>query len=389
MPRLPRVYIKDSVYYVTCKGVPNMKIFKDREDFQMYFGLLKKYVEQHGVKLYAYSLMPRHLHLLMEVDEKTAISAVMHNLTSSYTKYYNSRYERKGHLFRERFKAALVEKDPRILVGLTAYIHLNAQKLNLAIAGETYPYSSYGLYLDYEQHNAEGLILKEQINEVLGVLAGQNYGEYVKKMDESEEFKKVYRKLQRKGMFGSEAFIKKVKKEIEKFKNNENMQEGAEDLPAEPGKNISRRIGTALLIFTLTAGGIYLYFDYARKPIEKNDVSNLSAQNTEILRDLNATEWQIQLIGKDGKVVSTDILTFKNGKIVSALLSQKNYPNSNYSMNIEDNKIIWETMQTSDSGTASWHGEVEAGKMRGILSLREEGKEAQDFSFKSIKFLKK
>ena len=97
----------------------------------MYFGLIKKYREQYQAQVYAYSLMPSHLHLLLEVDEKTTISTIMHNINSSYTKYYNGRYERKGHLFRERFKAALVEKDPKVLLNLTAYIHLNPKKLEI------------------------------------------------------------------------------------------------------------------------------------------------------------------------------------------------------------------------------------------------------------------
>ncbi len=368
-----------------------MKIFKDREDFQMYFGLLKKYTEQYGVKLYAYTLLPQHLHLLMEVDEKTAVSAIMHNITSSYTKYYNSRYERKGHLFRERFKAALVEKNPRILAGLTAYIHLNAQKVKLAIAGETYPYSSYGLYLDYSSAGGEGLILKDQINEVLSALAGQNYADYVKKMDSSDEFKKTFRKLQRKGMFGSESFIRNVKQEIKKHKNSEaqNNNNSEEEVLAKEGTVFPARLGTALLILALTAGGVYLYFDYSRSVPKKGLAVSTAEQGTEKLQNLNSTEWQIQLTTRDGKSIKTDVLSFLNGKVVSADLSRMDFPITNYSLNIENGKIVWETMQTSPSGTASWHGEVANGKMKGVLSLREKGKAPQDFSFNSIKYRKK
>jgi hypothetical protein len=61
------------------------------------------------------------------------------------------------------------------------------------------------------------------------------------------------------------------------------------------------------------------------------------------------------------------------------------YPSSNYSVSVEDNnKIVWETMQTSDTGVVSWRGEIEQDKMTGIFSLREKGKSPQDFAFVSV-----
>ena len=64
----------------------------------MYLDLIKKYKDQYGFKIFSYILMPNQLSLLLELKEETTISVIMHDLTSSYTKYYNSRYNRKGHL---------------------------------------------------------------------------------------------------------------------------------------------------------------------------------------------------------------------------------------------------------------------------------------------------
>ena len=49
MPRIPRVGIKDALYYVTSRGDHNQNIFKDDEDYQTYVLLLKKYKEQYGI----------------------------------------------------------------------------------------------------------------------------------------------------------------------------------------------------------------------------------------------------------------------------------------------------------------------------------------------------
>ncbi len=352
----------------------------------MYFGLMKKYKEQYGIKIFAYNLMPSHLHLLMEVDEKNKISTVMHSLNSSYTKYFNSRYKRGGHLFRERFKAALVEKDPKVLLNLTVYMHLNAKKLEIAAEAKTYPYSSYSLYLNYLQQNDHGLDIKNEINEILSGLMGENYADFMQKTEQVIDVKKMHKQLQRKGMLGSTAFIEEVKKQIELVKDQPEPQAEIPDTNIQRNKSINTAV-MALLIVVVSAAGLYVYFDFSGKPEQVENPQVVMQENR--LDNLDMTEWQLQLTPVDGGKVKSDIISFINGKVSSAYLAKFKYPITNYSMVREGNKIIWETMQTSSQGIASWRGEVDQGKMQGVLSLRQEGKEPQDFSFKSIKFSRK
>src|SRR5690348_9657940 len=122
MPRLPRIQVDGAIYYVTSKGSENQLVFKDKADQKMYTELLAKYKTLHGFKLYAYSLMPERLSLLIEPGSDSTISEVMHSLNSFYTKYFNSRYDRRGPLFESRFKSVFVEKAA-YLVPLTRYIH--------------------------------------------------------------------------------------------------------------------------------------------------------------------------------------------------------------------------------------------------------------------------
>ncbi len=363
----------------------------------MYFGLMKKYKEQYGVKVYAYNLMPSHLHLLMEVDEKTTISTVMHNINSTYTKFYNGRYARKGHLFRERFKAALIENDPKVLLNLTAYMHLNAKKMEVAIQAQTLRYNSYSLYLDYDQQNDRGLDMKNEINGILSGLIGENYSQYLQKAEQSMDFKKMHKQLQRKGMFGSPAFMESVKKKIDEFREpTAAKKETAELKPvvSKSNEKITKKsfnpAGIAILILILSSAGIYIYFDYSAKaPVEVAQKVIIKEVNKEELENLDETEWQIKLTSSDGKAVKKDTVFFVKGKFASKYLTQLNYSMSNYSMFGENDKIIWETMQTSYNGIALWRGEITGDKMNGILSLQQKGKQQQVFSFKSITHRKK
>ncbi len=122
MPRLPRIHLEKAIYYVTSKGTHNEIVFREEADYRMYLELLAKYKNQHKFKLYSYSLLPDRLHLLIETSEGASISEIMHDLNSLYTKYYNGRYVRRGHLFEARFKSVLVEKL-NYLLPMTRHIH--------------------------------------------------------------------------------------------------------------------------------------------------------------------------------------------------------------------------------------------------------------------------
>jgi Protein of unknown function (DUF1568). len=260
--------------------LPSQNIFREKEDYEMYFNLMKKYKEELGFKLYAYALMPSHLHLLVEMDSTTSISTIMHNLNSSYTKYFNSRYQHKGHLLRERFKTAIIEKDPKLLLKLSAYIHLNCRRLNLAVQAQTYPYSSYSLYLDYNQQSDRGLNIKNEIADIVGGLLGQNYDDFAAKLEQSEEYQRLHKQLQRNRVAGSDAFIEKVKREIE----NQRQQNEAVEPPGWMGRPQRLVAGTVVLIIALTAAGVYIYFDLNRKPQSAANVPVTMAPA--VLRDL-------------------------------------------------------------------------------------------------------
>lgn len=137
---VPKIYIEGALYSVTSRGDNEEVIFKDKADYEKYLELLKKYKEQYGFKLYAFCLMPNHLHLLFELKPDLTISDIMHDLNANYTKYFNAKYARKGHLFQERFKMNILEKE-LYLSDIITYIHLNPISSGLIKDIADYPYS--------------------------------------------------------------------------------------------------------------------------------------------------------------------------------------------------------------------------------------------------------
>ena len=80
------------------------------------------------VNVHAFVLMPNHHHLLVEQLKDNGVSNYIRKLHTGYTNAFNSKYERKGHLFEGPFKAIHVEDD--IQLGcLICYLHSNPLSL--------------------------------------------------------------------------------------------------------------------------------------------------------------------------------------------------------------------------------------------------------------------
>jgi hypothetical protein len=160
-------------------------------------------------------------------------------------------------------------------------------------------------------------------------------------------------------------------------------------------------LGSFFLVLIVGISGAYLLFmDRSLKEARKNPAkdegqkANLTQSAKPLLKqkteELKATEWKVKLVPNSGGLEDADVLSFIAGKFVSAKLNSMGFTKSYYSETTEDNgKITWETIQTSADGTASWWGEIQDGRMRGVLSLRQKDKEPQDFSFVSTGYKRK
>lgn len=145
MPRKAREKSATAVYHVVFRGINRQVIFEDQEDRVKYLELLKAYQEISGFKIYAYCLMSNHIHLLMKEGEEE-LGIVFRRLGAGYVYWYNWKYNRRGHLFQDRFKSEPVEDDAYLLA-VIRYIHQNPVKAGITDNPMDYPWSSYHEYL--------------------------------------------------------------------------------------------------------------------------------------------------------------------------------------------------------------------------------------------------
>ena len=214
MARPVRIEYPGAVYHVICRGNNRQAVFRDNQDRKRYLERLSLYCEQKEVELLAYCLLTNHVHLLLETPGGN-LSKMMQPFQTSYTVYFNKRHGRSGHVFEQRYKALLVDKD-NYLLEVSRYIHLNAVAAKIVERPQDYPWSSYGTYL-----RGKG-ILGLRYERVLDYFAGgrrRQLAQYREFVEEAIGGKQKWAELPvLKGAFvGDEDFVEEARKKAVKL----------------------------------------------------------------------------------------------------------------------------------------------------------------------------
>ncbi|MFH1269682.1 MAG: transposase [Candidatus Omnitrophota bacterium] len=142
MTRGPRLVISNACYHIIQRGNQKQKIFLEEADFRKYLEILFHYKRKYHFKLYAYCLMPNHIHLILEVKKESDLSKIMQGIDLTYTLWFNKKYKKVGHLWQGRFKNMIIQKDGYLLDCLN-YIEYNPLRANLASSPLEYEWSSW------------------------------------------------------------------------------------------------------------------------------------------------------------------------------------------------------------------------------------------------------
>ncbi len=144
MPRTSRVLSSSGIYHVMARGIDKENIFNNTDDFLKFLSYIGKSKEKEEFKLYAYCLMPNHIHLLLQ-SHQDSLGKALQRIITPYAMYFNKVYKRRGHLFQNRYKSEPVQDDSYFLTALR-YIHQNPVKAGLVKKVSYYPWSSYQEY---------------------------------------------------------------------------------------------------------------------------------------------------------------------------------------------------------------------------------------------------
>jgi len=139
MPRQSRLDFPGALHHIMARGIEKRLIFTDETDRANFLKRLGELVQDTQTPCLAWALLPNHFHLLLKTDQ-TPISTLMRRLMTGHATWFNTRHQRSGHLFQNRFKSILCQEDAYLLE-LVRYIHLNPLR-----AGQAKDYAELGRY---------------------------------------------------------------------------------------------------------------------------------------------------------------------------------------------------------------------------------------------------
>ena len=149
MPRRKRQKSNSGIYHVITRGVNRQPIFEEPKDYRKYLEFLEECKTSCKFELLAFCLMTNHVHLLIR-QNGDPLDKIFRKLNTSYAVWFNSKYQRTGHLFQDRYKSEPVD-DMAYFLTVLRYIHQNPLKAGLEKSiGSGYMWSSYQDYI-YEQ----------------------------------------------------------------------------------------------------------------------------------------------------------------------------------------------------------------------------------------------
>ncbi len=292
MPRFPRVNLEGALYYITTKANYKLNLFRDDSDKNRYLSFLFEYKNLYNFKLFSLVLIPTESHLLIEPSQQFTVSQIMHDVNANYTKYYNKKYETKGHLFEERFKAVLVEKKS-LLLEITRFVHRIILKENILTQLKDYKWSSYPAYLRIEAD--KNILSNIDCDEALNLLSpAENrsaaYQQFVEKSSR-QEIEAFENKMYRASVVGSEDFVEKIR-EISKAAAEAGQEQPDENTEASLKKSKRNRMALVSLIL-LVFFGTSAFFIIGNANL-KREIKETALEKDEIfVKDLIATKQEV------------------------------------------------------------------------------------------------
>ena len=149
MPRRARSTQRNSYFHVINRSVRRLVLFTQPADYRAFLSILSQALEQHPVRLLAYSVMPNHWHLVMGQTDTETLSRCLHWVTSTHAIRFN-RHGQEGPIYQGRLTSVQI---PAVgdLVRVCRYVERNALQAGLVRQAQDWPWASLSERLQSSQ----------------------------------------------------------------------------------------------------------------------------------------------------------------------------------------------------------------------------------------------
>ena len=145
MARLARVVIPGLPHHVTQRGNGRARTFFNDADYALYRDLLAQHCRAAGVEVWAWCLMPNHVHLILVPSDTDGLRRALAAVHRRYAGIVHARRRRTGHFWQGRFGAVVM--DEAHLAAALRYVSLNPVRARLVKRARDWRWSSTRAHL--------------------------------------------------------------------------------------------------------------------------------------------------------------------------------------------------------------------------------------------------
>jgi putative transposase len=145
MARLPRLVVPGLPHHVTQRGNGRAQTFFGAADYALYRDLLAASCRAAAVEIWAWVLMPNHVHLILSPSDSDGLRRALAPVHRRYAGHIHARHRRSGHFWQGRFGA--VAMDEAHLGAALRYIALNPVRARLVADPRDWRWSSVHAHL--------------------------------------------------------------------------------------------------------------------------------------------------------------------------------------------------------------------------------------------------
>ena len=145
MSRTARLVVPGYAHHVTQRGGRRQQTFFSDRDYRMYIDLLAKSLQSADCDIWAYCLMPNHVHLVVVPHDEDSLCRLLRGVHREYARRINKRNGWQGHLWQERFRSFVMQEAHAIAA--VRYVELNPVRAGLCPRAQDWPWSSVHAHL--------------------------------------------------------------------------------------------------------------------------------------------------------------------------------------------------------------------------------------------------
>ena len=207
MPRIARVTMPGVPHHITQRGNRRQKTFFTKGDYTAYLNLMADWCGQFGVEIWAYCLMPNHVHLIAVPEREDSLAQAIGEAHRRYTRRINFRKGWRGHLWQGRFSS--YPMDDVYLMAAVRYVELNPVRARLVERPELWKFSSASAHVHRTEDRLVKLsLLNEKISDWKDFLS----------LAPSEEKINMLQQHERTGRpLGNESLLTRLEKSLGRF----------------------------------------------------------------------------------------------------------------------------------------------------------------------------